>query len=426
MIRILAAATLLAIFSSSAAAQDADDVSAQERARFGHGELRQGADGNDPSAPNYANFDEAQVGSLEPPPLFARPEDGTEQGWPARRSAIAALVESEFTGRIPQSAEKLEIVWSRQSAPAPAGATAEHIVGQVTGPRMGPVIDAVLTLPDGAHDVPVVIEYTYIIPPGFRLPGPPWPPMRDAALARGWGHLAYRPTLLQADNLGLLEDGVIALARWPREESDWGALRAWGWGASRLREHLAGDPRVNGDRISLAGHSRFGKAVLVAAAFDHEFADALVSSSGAGGAKLMQRDFGERLENMADPYASIWYAPRIRHYAGRESVAEWPVDAHMLIALRAPRALMVATGMVSEGDGWTDPRGQWIATDLARPAWALHGLPNADGDMPQAGSLTQIGFPLAWYQHRAGHVMYPAYNHFFDHADRFAMTGSEP
>ena len=115
------------------------------------------------------------------------------------------------------------------------------------------------------------------------------------ALSHGFAHVAYRPQMLQADNGAQMQQGVIGLARWPREQTDWGALRAWGWGASMLREELARDARINPERISLQGHSRFGKGVLVAAAFDHALADANVSSSGAGGAKLMRRDFGETL-----------------------------------------------------------------------------------------------------------------------------------
>src|SRR5690606_21900260 len=151
-----------------------------------------------------------------------------------------------------------------------------------------------------------------------------------------------RPQLLQADNAADMSKGVIGLARWPREKTDWGALRAWAWGASQLREELAGDPRVDRNRISLQGHSRFGKGVLVAAAFDHAFADANVSSSGAGGAKLMRREFGERWENMAGSGAFHWYTPNIMTYAsGGRDTGDLPVDAHSLIALRAPRPLFV-------------------------------------------------------------------------------------
>lgn len=403
-------------------AQTADEVSAAERARFGNGELRRGADGNNPDAPNYANFDEANVGDLQPPPLFASDADATPAGWPARRAELARLVEDEFVGRIPEAAKDLRVVWSSEEEPG--GGT--HLVGQVMAPdgRMGPTIDAVVTMPPGATGpVPVVIEYAYMLPPGFVIPPSMMPrrSVREVALERGWAHVAYRATLLQADDLAKLQDGVIGLTRFPREEHDWGALRAWGWGASRLRERLAMDPRIAGDRISLAGHSRFGKAVLAAAAFDHEFADALVSSSGAGGAKLMRRDLGERIENMADPYASIWYAPRIRHYAGKATVADWPVDAHMMIALRAPRPLFVASGLASEGDAWVDPRGQWLAVGLAQPAWELQGLPvPSESEQPAPLGRDQALFPLGWYQHDQGHVMTPAVDAFIDHANAFA------
>jgi len=377
-----------------AASQTRGDIHAEEVARFDHGELRTGANGNDPLAPNYANFDEAKVGSLSVPPLLP---EGVR--WDEHRARAQRLVEQEWVGEIPEAASTLRIVWS-----ASPEANGEHWLGQVIGVdgRMGPSVDGVLSLPPATGRAPVVIEYSYIWPPGLRLPGPPPPTLRDAALARGWAHFAYRPTLLQADDLGKLCEGVIGLVRCPREEHDWGALRAWGWGASRVRERLSAHPRIDGARIALAGHSRFGKAVLVAAAFDHGFADALVSSSGAGGAKLMRRDYGERLENMADAYASIWYAPRIRHYAGRAKVAHWPVDAHMLIALRAPRPLFIATGTTEKGDGWTDPRGQLLATEMARQVWGL-GRTN-----------------LEFHQHAEGHVMWPAFGPFLYHADRFA------
>jgi hypothetical protein len=412
---LLALSALLAVAAlvsaQAALGQTNEAVQASEVARFGYGALRPGANGNDPTAPNASNADEATVGDLPVPPLLP---GGAR--WQERRAEIARLVEREWVGEIPAEAGKLGIVWSKQRENR-----GEHWLGQLSAAdgRMGPVIDGTLSLPPGKGPFPVMIEYSYIWPPGFRWPGPPMPSLRDAALRHGWAHFAYRPALLQPDALGKLCEGVIGLVRCPRAEHDWGALRAWGWGASRLRERLAADPRIDGARISLAGHSRFGKAVLAAAAFDHGFADALVSSSGAGGAKLMRRDFGERIENMADPYASIWHAPRIRHYAGRASVADWPVDAHMLIALRAPRPLFIATGLTEKGDGWTDPNGQWLATVLARPAWSAYdGAVFADQPRPVPHS-GPTDTPLAFWQHGEGHVMWPAFAPFFAHADRF-------
>ncbi len=406
---LLACAALLS--AQTALGQTNDQVQASELARFDYGTLRPGANGNDPASPNASNADEAKVGALPVPALLP---GGAR--WQDRRAEVARLVKREWVGEIPAAADRLRIVWSQQAEDG-----GEHWLGQIATPggRMGPVLDGTLSLPPGAGPFPVVIEYSYIWPPGFRWRGPPMPLLKDAALKHGWAHFAYRPALLQADALGKLCEGVIGLVRCQREEHDWGALRAWGWGASKLRERLAADTRIDGARVSLAGHSRFGKAVLVAAAFDHGFANALVSSSGAGGAKLMRRDFGERIENMADPYASIWYAPRIRHYAGRASVADWPVDAHMLIALRAPRPLFIATGLSEKGDAWTDPYGQWLATALARPAWSAYETAVFPDQARPAADSGPVESPLAFWQHGEGHVMDPAFAPFFAHADRF-------
>lgn len=418
------AAALALLLAAPAAAQTRDDVHREERARFGFGELRPGADGNDSKAPNADNKDESRVGDLAPPPLFASPGDATPAGWPTRRAELVRLVEDSWTGRIPEAAAALRVVWTRQPGVPRMGAVVEHWLGQIIAPdgRSGPTIDAIVTLPPAKRHVPALIDYTYIWPPGFRFrfPGPPPPDPVAVTLARGWAHVAFRPTLLQADDAGQMRAGVIGQARWPRERHDWGALRAWGWGASKLREALAADLRIDGNRISLAGHSRFGKAVLVAAAFDHQFADALVSSSGAGGAKLMRRDYGERWGNMAGSYAFHWYTPNVMQYAGNQPLSELPVDAHMLMALRAPRPLFVSAGLTEMGDGWTDPRGQWLATRLAQPAWAIYGKAVPGGDAQPAVLTGETGFTLSWYQHDQGHVMWPAMGAFFDHADRFA------
>ena len=386
--------------------------------------MRPGRNG-DKSAPDAANFDEAKVGDLVPPPLVT---DAAQLGGPEafrqRQEVIRPLVEDNWTGHIPAAANELRIIWNRADAPAWRGHAVEQWIGQIVAPdgRMGPQVDARLTFPAGARNASSIVEYSYIWPPGFAFPGPTPPDTRAMTLARGVVHVAYRVQLLQADTAAQMEQGVIGLARWPRERHDWGALRAWAWGASRLREQLAADPRIDAGRIALAGHSRFGKAVLVAAASDHAFSDALVSSSGAGGAKLMRRDFGEHWTNMAGAYAYHWYTPEVMLYAGRKDVAELPVDAHMLIALRAPRPLFISSGLAEKGDDWVDPRGMWLSTALAAPAWQAFGL-----EAPPAGAMPPVleGYtdtPLAFYQHDQGHVMWAAWEAFLDHAERFGGT----
>lgn len=429
-----AVAALAIAAGAGALAQTISDIHAAEQARFGFGELRGGASGN-ADDPNAANTDENKVGAFTLPPLFDTPAPPTPEQWATRRAELARLVEDNWVGRIPEAVSRFRIVWSKEHAEgAPAGADTEQWIGRVIAPdgRTGPTIDATVTFPARAKSAPAFIEYTYVWP-GGRAPnfgggnGPRPPDSVETALAHGFAHVAYRPQRLQADNGAEMQQGVIGLARWPREKTDWGALRAWAWGASQLRAELARDPRIAAARISLAGHSRFGKGVLVAAAFDPAFADADVSSSGAGGAKLMRRDFGERWENLTASGEFHWFTPNAMAYSTPgKTVADLPVDAHTLIALRAPHPLFVTSGMASKGDSWVDPRGMWLAVRAAQPAWGLFGDTLPSGPMPEPGSAADALYTLGWYQHTEGHVPWPGYALFFEHEARFAGPRTQP
>ena len=420
------AASLALVLAMPALAQSAQAVHEAERARFGFGELRPGADG-DPKSPRAANSDEAKVGSYALPPLFIRKADRTPAGWLKRRAELARLVEDNWIGRIPDVVRRFRIVWRKLPVSHDANSVTEQWTGKIVAPdgRSGPTVDAKVTFPVRNVQVPALIFYSYVWPggrvPNFAAAGPAPPDPVAQALRHGFAYVEYRPQMLQSDDGATMKDGVIGLARWPRARTDWGALRAWAWGASRLREELASDPRIEGKRISLTGHSRFGKGVLVAAAFDPAFADAHVSSSGAGGAKIMRRDFGERWENLAGAGEFHWFTPNAMAYAQQgHSVAELPIDAHTLIALRAPRPLFVTSGRADKGDSWVDPRGMWLAVQAAEPAWRIYGKAEPKGPIPAPEDSSQAGYALAWYQHGEGHVPWPAYEMFYAHEARFA------
>src|SRR5258707_12081128 len=122
--------------------------------------------------------------------------------------------------------------------------------------------------------------------------GPTW---QQQVLAKGWGYAILTPTSIQPDNGAGLTEGIIGLCNkgQPRKLDDWGALRAWAWGASRALDYFETDKSVNARQVGIEGHSRYGKATLVTMAYDQRFAIAYVSSSGEGGAKLHRRNFGE-------------------------------------------------------------------------------------------------------------------------------------
>ncbi|MBO0750378.1 MAG: hypothetical protein J2O44_08125, partial [Porphyrobacter sp.] len=222
---ILAAALALAAALPAIAQQaaqkgpTAEDIHEMERQRFGFGSLQPGRD-SDQKSPRAANFDEAKVGNLEPPPLFASSVDATKAGWVRRRAALARLIEDNWVGRVPAAASKLKVVWRKEKGEDRKGYPTEQWIGQILAPdgRSGPTIDATITFPKHPRRVPALIDYTYIWPPGFtlKLPGPPPPDTTKEVLDAGWAQVAYRPQLIQADNAAQMQQGIIGLVHWPR------------------------------------------------------------------------------------------------------------------------------------------------------------------------------------------------------------------
>ena len=138
--------------------------------------------------------------------------------------------------------------------------------------------------------------------------GPSW---QSQVLAKGWGYAVLIPTSIQADSGDGLTSGIIGLANkgQPRKVDDWGALRAWAWGASRALDYFETDKSVDARQVGIEGLSRYGKATLVAMAYEPRLAIAFVGSSGEGGAKLSRRTFGEQVENVASSAEYHWSTP---------------------------------------------------------------------------------------------------------------------
>ena len=183
---------------------------------------------------------------------------------------------------------------------------------------------------------------------------------------------------------------------------EWGAIGGWSWGLSRVMDYLQTDPAVDGKKVALAGASRLGKTVLWAAAQDERFAMAIPIISGEGGAAISRRNFGETVADLTKPSRyHYWFAPRYADYAF--DVDALPVDAHMLVALIAPRPILHVVG--SE-DTWSDPKGEWVAAKAAEPVYSLYGLsgPGCDGYPPPD---TFCDGDIGFYMHNAGHTLLP-------------------
>jgi hypothetical protein len=395
--------------------------------------LRPGADPNNPNT-----FDEANANRYPLPELLVMRNGGkvTNAGrWKARRAEIAEDFEREVYGRVPKNlpAVRWEVTNTATIDVGGIPAITKSLVGHVDNssyPQIKVDIQAGVTTPANAPGpVPVMLEFDW----GFRR-GPTTPttqPWQQLLIAKGWGYASIVPTSIQADGPSLTS-GIIGLANkgQPRKPDDWGALRAWAWGVSRLLDYFETDTAVDARQVGVEGLSRYGKAALVAEAFEPRIAVGFVGSSGEGGAKLHRHVFGESVENLTGG-EYYWMAGNFMKYGASEAVfgpktaGDLPVDSHELIALCAPRPVFISYGVVEHGDAkWVDAHGGFMAAVAAGPAYRLLGKRDlgTPGNyltdrMPPVGRL--IGGELAWRQHEGGHSVAENWPAFVEWAGRF-------
>jgi hypothetical protein len=264
------------------------------------------------------------------------------------------------------------------------------------------------------------------------------PTWQQQLLAKGWGYAIYVPTSVQADKGDGLQEGIIGLVNkgQPRKLDDWGALRAWAWGASRCLDYFESDKSVDAKQVGITGHSRYGKASLVAMAYDSRFAIAYISSPGAGGAELYRRNFGEQMGNLAGTGEYHWFAGNFIKYDGPLYPKDLAVDSHELIALCAPRHVFIGGG-ATQGDGWVDAKGTFLAAVAAGPVYKLLGKkPVGTVESGQFAAISATQFPpietplidgdLAFRQHSAGHTPAPNWPTFLTFASRYIHSSYTP
>jgi hypothetical protein len=256
----------------------------------------------------------------------------------------------------------------------------------------------------------------------------------EQLIASGWGYATISPGSIQADNGAGLTAGIVGLVNkgQRRKPDDWGALRAWAWGASRGLDYLETDQAVDAKKVGIEGVSRYGKAALVTMAYDQRFAVVLVGSSGEGGAKLHRRNFGEAVENLTGSGEYHWMAGNFLKYGTAESkfgsrnAGDIPVDAHQLIALCAPRLTFISYGVPERGDAkWLDQQGSYMAAVAAQPVFRLLGAKDlgvSDDYMKEkmpAVNVSMLDGHLAWRQHDGGHTDGPNWKYFIPWANKF-------
>lgn len=186
---------------------------------------------------------------------------------------------------------------------------------------------------------------------------------------------------------------------------EWGAISAWAWGLSRVMDYFETDIQIDAKRIAVQGASRLGKTVLWTGVHDTRFKMVIASISGEGGAAIARRNYGETIQHITDTSRyNYQFAANYHSYAGK--VDQLPFDAHMLVALMAPRPLLLQTGST---DYWSDPKGEFLSAVAAAPVYQLFGLkgPGAATPMPGANDQSLLMNPLGYYMHEGGHTVLP-------------------
>lgn len=461
-------------------------------AQLGITALRPGPSGN-PTAPNAANYDESIANPCPELPAVlvtntGEKVKGADDWWNVRRPEIVEDFEREVYGRLPENIP--DVTWTVKVEDKEfvrrTPVIAKQLVGHVDNgsyPSINVDINAMLVVPANVKGpVPVLIMFgrpSFPAPaqpsqedmetinasfkdlmikhdsklkaifdkypaysPITRLPGPnfwePLPegdlPSTEQLLNAGWGYVTLDPSSIQADNSAGLTSGIIGLVNkgQHRRPDDWGALRAWAWGAARTLDYLETDPLVDATKVGIEGVSRYGKAALITLAFEKRFAVGLIGSSGKGGATLHRRVFGEAVESLTGSGESHWMAGNYLKYGaakagfGSKTGCDLPVDSHQLIALCAPRPTFISYGIPEQGDAlWLDQKGSYMATIAAGEVFKLLGAKDLGvsndylkEEMPPHNT-SMIDGELAWRQHDGGHTDWPNMKYFIPWANKF-------
>ncbi|GAT63598.1 alpha/beta hydrolase family protein [Paludibacter jiangxiensis] len=453
--------------------------------------LRPGPSG-DEKAPNHANYDESKANPCPQLPDVLTLKNGKkvtspDMWWKLRRPEIVEDFEREVYGRLPKNipSVKWEVKITDREFVGRIPVIAKQLIGHVDNsqcPSINVDINMMLVVPANVKGpVPVLMMFGR---PSFPSPAQPsnedldkintafkemmiksnsemkaifdkypaYQPITKLAganffapapdgksapteqlLAAGWGYVTIDPASIQADNGAGLTRGIIGLVNkgQSRSPEDWGALRAWSWGAARGLDYLETDPLVDAKKVGIEGVSRYGKAALVTLAFEPRFAVGLIGSSGKGGAALHRRIFGEAVESLGNSGEYHWMAGNYIKYSaseasfGSKTGCDLPVDSHELIALCAPRLTFISYGIPEQGDArWLDQQGSYMSTIAAGTVFKLLGardLGVSNDYMKEQMPLVLHGLmdgELAWRQHDGGHTDAPNFQAFIPWASK--------
>ena len=180
---------------------------------------------------------------------------------------------------------------------------------------------------------------------------------------------------------------------------DWGTVAAWAWGIHRAVDYLRSESKIDPERISVVGHSRLGKATLLAGAFDERIALVIPHQAGCGGSAPSRGKIGEPVKRINTVFPH-WFDDEFKTF--NDEPERLPFDQHELVALVAPRPVLLTNAV---DDTWANPEGQFQVLQAADPVYRLLGAGGLDAtQMPEPNRLIDgtLGYHIRPGKHSMG------------------------
>jgi len=380
------------------------------------------------------NYDESLSGTYTLPDPLIFPDGkkvkSASQWYKKRRPQIVSLFEEFEYGKIPATPKDLSFKIFENWTPALNGkAIRKQVTVYLTKDTSDHKMEILIYLPAGSTGpVPVFFNVSFsancsvVDDPGIKdgftwgRDGKKVPALRtgrfgrmdpDIFLSQGIGFATVCYGDIEPDFADGIKYGIRGYYLKPGQDypapDEWGAISAWSFGLSRAMDYFVTDKQIDSKKIALFGVSRLGKTVLWTGCRDTRFGMVIASCGGEGGAAISRRWYGETIDHMTHPTRYFYqFAGNWRNY--KDDPNKSPVEANMLVALMAPRPLLLQTG---DTDKWSDPKGEFLAAVAAAPVWELLGKKSLGTDVyPAAG--TPILNDLGYYMHAGGHGAMPA------------------